>query len=520
MEQQRVQIVWFKRDLRIHDHAPLAQAAQHGPVVPLYIVEPSVVRALDFSPSHWTFIRCSLYELREQLGRLGQPLIVHVGEAVPVLEALSQQFDVADLWAHEETGNAVTYVRDRAVRRWARTKGIRLTEIPQHGVVRRLKSRDVWARTWESRMRESVAQPPTSLHPIDDLVIGSIPEHHDIGLGSDTCEIQQGGESQAHLLLDSFLQQRGANYQREMSSPLTAPDSCSRLSPHLAWGTISMRHVVQTMRARTQAIRLLTLEERKALGGSWLRSLSAFEARLHWHCHFIQKLEDEPEIEFENFVRSFNGLREQEWNTDHYEAWCAGQTGFPMVDACMRSLATTGWLNFRMRAMIVSFAAYDLWLHWRDFGHFLARQWLDYEPGIHYSQIQMQSGTTGINTLRIYNPVKQGQEHDPDGVFVRRWVPELAGVPTSFVHAPWLMTTEMQHTAGCQIGKNYPEPIVQHEAAVARARARIGEIRRRQETRSEADAVQQRHGSRRKSSRSRGRRGQPSASHNQLKLDL
>ena len=130
----------------------------------------------------------------------------------------------------------------------------------------------------------------------------------------------------------------------------------------------------------------------------------------------MQKLEDEPAIEWRNFARVFNGLRPGDatplegLHRDHFEAWCEGRTGYPMVDACMRQLRATGWLNFRMRAMLVSFAAYHLGLHWREPGLFLARQFLDFEPGIHWSQMQMQSGTTGINTLRIYSPAKQARD--------------------------------------------------------------------------------------------------------------
>jgi deoxyribodipyrimidine photolyase len=131
-------------------------------------------------------------------------------------------------------------------------------------------------------------------------------------------------------------------------------------------------------------------------------------------------------------------------------AWQAGRTGYPLVDACLRSLVATGWLTFRMRALVVSFASYSLWLHWRPTGLFLARHFLDFEPGIHWSQLQMQSGTTGINTLRIYNPTKQALEQDPGGVFIRRWVPELAGVPSVFVHMPWTMPADAQRMAGCR----------------------------------------------------------------------
>jgi deoxyribodipyrimidine photo-lyase len=154
-----------------------------------------------------------------------------------------------------------------------------------------------------------------------------------------------------------------------------------------------------------------------------------------------------------------------------------------MVDACMRFLCASGWLNFRMRAMLVSFASYHLWLHWRETGQHLARQFLDFEPGIHWSQMQMQSGTTGINTLRIYSPAKQAADHDPTGAFVRRWVPELG-------------------TAA------YPAPIVDERAALKFAKDTMYGLRGSASARTEADAVQQRHGSRKAGlPRSGGKRG-------------
>jgi deoxyribodipyrimidine photo-lyase len=159
----------------------------------------------------------------------------------------------------------------------------------------------------------------------------------------------------------------------------------------------------------------------------------------------------------------------------------------------MRSLVATGWLTFRMRALVVSFASYSLWLHWRPTGLFLARHFLDFEPGIHWSQLQMQSGTTGINTLRIYNPTKQAIEQDPRGVFIRRWVPELAGVPPVYVHVPWTMPADVQRVAGCVIGHDYPAPLVDH----AKAKRRLSIVRNAPAALSEARGVAERHGSRR-----------------------
>ena len=153
---------------------------------------------------------------------------------------------------------------------------------------------------------------------------------------------------------------------------------------------------------------------------------------------------------------AYNSLRHDDFNEDYFRAWKDGLTGYPKVDACMRSLKATGWLNFRMRAMVVSFASYHLWLHWKKPALYLATMFTDYEPGIHYSQIQMQSGTTGINAIRIYNPIKQGMDHDPDGVFIRKWIPELCDIDQEFIHMPWKTPSKMN---------GYPMPIVDEKTA-------------------------------------------------------
>lgn len=501
-----LQVVWFKRDLRVSDHRPLWNAAQRGPVLPLFIVEPSIIAADDYSAAHWRFVRTSLAELRTRLADLGQPLVVRTGEAVDVLDRLREIVGTFTLWAHQETGNELTFDRDRAVRAWAREHGISVHEARQHGVVRGPLNRDGWAKQWRAFMDEEAVPAPASLRPIP-VRPGPIPAVRDLPLEpSAHGALQDGGEAAAHRTLRSFLYERGRRYRREMSSPLTAFTSCSRISPHLCWGTISVRTVRNASADRREELRSLP----KAEARDWRKSLSSFESRLHWNGHFIQKLESAPRIEHESFIPAFDRLREDDFDDERYQAWAEGETGYPLVDACMRALRTTGYLNFRMRALIVSFAAYDLWLDWRRFHDLLARRWIDYEPGIHFSQLQMQSGTTGINALRIYNPTKQAREHDPNGVFIRRWVPELTGLPDAYIHTPWLAPGQVQRRAGCEIGRQYPKPIVRHETASKHARDAIANVRKTPQVQEEAEQIVEKHGSRRRrSSKSRTSKGKP-----------
>ena len=513
-------VVWFKRDLRAADHRPLLEASRRGPVLPLLVVEPELWRQSDASGRHWAFAAEGIEALSAELAALGQPLVVRVGDVERVLERARRRFGIEALWSHEETGNGWTYARDLRVGRWCRSNGIPWHEIPQFGVIRRLASRDGWARRWEERMAEPLAPLPEALHPLDGIEPGALPSAEALGLTPDPCpQRQRGGRTEGLALLESFLQERGGRYHRELSSPLTAFESCSRLSAHLAWGTLSLREVVQASRRRGRELRGLPATDR----AEWPRALRGFEERLHWHCHFIQKLEDQPDLELRSLhplcepadpapptgidgstpppsAASATSIAASTLSPEAAErlaAWSEGRTGLPFVDACMRCLIATGWLNFRMRAMLVSVACHHLALPWREVGLVLARRFLDYEPGIHWSQCQMQAGTTGINTIRIYNPIKQGQDHDPRGVFLRQWLPELAAVPELYRHQPWTLPPVLQADCGFAAGQTYPLPIVAVEEAAREARERLWGRRRQAGFSALADAIQQRHGSRR-----------------------
>lgn len=518
MSATAVQVVWFKRDLRVHDHEPLAAAAAQGPVLPLYLIEPSLWREADAAGRHWSFIRESLLELRQALAELGQPLIVRTGEACEVLTALVEEFALAGLWSHQETGNNATYQRDLAVADWCRAQALPWHEQRQHGVVRRLSSRDGWARRWDRLMAEPQHAPPrlpalpasATTHAVIDP--GPIPQRLAVPLPGDPIQQRQTGGRVAGLeTLQSFLQSRSVDYRSEMSSPLSGASSCSRLSPYLAWGCVSLREVTQATWTQQRTLKALAAEQKNAPVTDQQRdhtkrrraSLTSFNGRLHWHCHFMQKLEDEPALEFRNLHRAYDGLRPAQPDALRLRAWCAGETGLPFVDACMRSLIATGWLNFRMRAMLMAVASYHLWLDWRRPGEHLARCFTDYEPGIHWPQVQMQSGTTGINTVRIYNPVKQGHDQDPTGAFVRRWLPELAPIEDRWLQEPWRAPN-----AARVLDRSYPRPIVDHLAAAKSAKAAIYGVRQGAEHRAGANVIQSKHGSRRSGIRPTGSKGQ------------
>ncbi len=479
--------VWFKKDLRVNDHEPLLIASSKGTVIPLYIIEPEIIYSDQFSSLHWNFIRQSLVELNQKLTLLGQPLIIKKGEAVEVLQNLQKEISFDCIYSHEETGNAITFGRDKRVRGWANNQNILWKEFTQNGVVRGLHNRDGWSRIWEKRMKRDILSAPNRLKKISpSLRSFTLPNCEDLGIINQKNRPDLvGGESKAMDILDSFISHRGLKYYKEMSSPNSAYESCSRISPYLTNGCISMKQIVNTVKDG---------DKNKILKSS----TRSFLARCHWHCHFMQKLESEPQIETNCFHPSFDNLRNN-FNEAYFDAWKKGETGYPFIDACMRALKETGWINFRMRAMLVSFISYNLWIDWRKFKNFLACNFIDYEPGIHYSQIQMQSGVTGINAIRMYNPIKQGYDHDPNGEFIKRWVPELSKLEGNDIHEPWLIPGLIGHEKRFKLGSNYPFPIVNLKESISVARQHFKDVRQTKNFREISNEVFIKHGSRKKS---------------------
>jgi deoxyribodipyrimidine photo-lyase len=500
------QLLWFKRDLRLHDHAPLARAAASGPILPLVIVEPAYWQLPDTSFRQYQFWSGCVADLASQIATLDGRLLIRTGPAVETLEALRAELGPFDLWSHEETGNAWTHRRDRAVRRWAKSHAITWTESPQFGVIRGPSlNRDTWSANWDASMASPIPSLPRNLTWHSPAQPGRIPQPSELGLHPDGIRHPQPpGRAAALATLHSFLNVRGETYTRAMSSPLTAESACSRLSPYLAYGSISICETTQAALRRAAALD-------PSAGNTWPSAMRSFIARLHWHCHFIQKLEAEPAIESQPFVRAYANLRPRPANPETIRRWITGQTGYPFLDAAMRYLIAHGWINFRMRAMLMSFAAYDLFLPWQDSGAALARLFTDYEPGIHWPQCQMQSGETGINTIRVYSPVKQGFDQDPTGQFIRSWVPELAKIQGALIHEPWRLDRRLAPT--------YPDRIVEHDAAIRAAKSRLFAIRQQPATQKQADHVQHRHGSR-QSTTQRRNAARRHAEARQPRLDL
>ena len=464
MKKSKINIVWIKRDIRSQDHLPFDMAEKSAlPYLSIFVFEPSLMAYPDTSIRHLQFQYHSLLQLNQKLQANNKAIIIFHSEIIQVLTLIHQQYDIVNLYSYQESGIQLSYDRDKSVHKFCKGHQISWNQFQRDGIVRGIHNRTGWDKHWYATMHSPIINNNFSFqdlltlnnsYPLSNAMLSKLQNY--------SANYQPAGEDFGMKYLQSFISGRGQYYSKHISKPIESRLSCGRLSPYLSWGNLSIKQVYQTI---SNSGKIAKASKGKS---NFVNILS----RLKWHCHFIQKFEVDCSYETKCINIGYE-LLEHPLNTVYIEAWKRANTGYPLVDACMRCLESTGWINFRMRAMLVSFFCHHLFQDWRAGTYHLAQLFLDYEPGIHFTQFQMQAGTTGINTIRMYNPVKQSMDHDPHGIFIKKWLPELSKVPTAQIHEPYKMSLMEQEIAGVIIGRDYPFPIVDIAQAGKLARKNI-----------------------------------------------
>jgi deoxyribodipyrimidine photo-lyase len=462
-------LVWFRRDLRHYDHAALAAALSgHGQVHCVFVFDTEILGALGSSADRRvTFIWDSVAELREALEGVGGGLHVLHGRSRQEIPALARRLGVDAVYANRDYEPAAV-ARDAAVAAALRSDGIRWRDCKDQVI---FELEEVLTRggepfsvftpyrnAWLARLGATHTAPRTAGASPGRLARAgeAMPALESLGFARQELVIAPGMSGAARAWA-AFKQQLAA-YGSQRDFP--ALQGTSRLSAHLRFGTASIRELVGHAAAQPGEGAAVWLSE------------------LIWREFFFAVLVARPDVVDHSFRHEFDALS---WDDEPglWQAWCEGRTGYPLVDAAMRELAAQGTMHNRLRMVTASFLTKDLGIDWRRGERWFAAQLLDYDLAANNGGWQW-SASTGCDAqpwFRIFNPVTQSRRFDPTGAYIRSWVPELARVPDECVHAPWELSPLEQQAAGCRIGRDYPEPIVSHDAARRRTLARFGAVR-------------------------------------------
>lgn len=439
-------IVWFRRDLRISDHAPLHRAVSRGVVIPVFIFDRALLHHPETSPARVAFMLECLRSLDQNLRDRGGRLILRYGDPVEILPSLIRETEAEGIYAYIDYERIYGRVRDARLNRALDQQNLRIRWFEPTAGTSKLLDYSDYRRFWYREMSAAMIPIPSQILVPDTVSAEPLPTLSELGLIGDSKPIPAGGTDAARTFLHQFLDEKSDRYYWQLSYP--SAEATTGLSPHIKFGAISIRECYQT----TQRILKGDTDMRVQ------RSRKQLVSRLRWGSGFAQRFRYLPQLELRSLYSVFD---DDGWdfNAELYQAWQAGETGFPIIDAAARCLmATGGWqaLNFRTRAMYSSFLSNLLGMDWRYGALHFMRHLIDGDCPIDHYQWAMQAGVTHcINKswTRIYSPEQAAVDRcDPQGEFIKRWVPELA------------------HIAPVQLGlpprvKGYPKPILNYREA-------------------------------------------------------
>ena len=457
----------FHRNLRIEDNAALYNASLNQDYSSVFIFDKEYWSQSDRSVNQLKFVIDSLNELELELKKLNVNLYVFEGSLRDFASYMNHNHPNSNLHMNHTTE---TEYFSRNLKALKQNFSLSVNEYKDFGIQITNQNRDCWASDWQNYMKSETYKIPLVSKKFKTMNLPKFSEFKNY-VNNYSAHIQKGGTISGKGLLTSFLEKRCKGYSKKMSNPSDAVIACSRLSPHIAFGTLSVRSIYQEL-------------EKNINNSKYRWDLYSFKKRLHWHCHFIQKLDTQPSLQHQSMHPDCDNLR-TETDNELIEKWITGNTGFPFVDACMLYLQKYGWINFRMRAMLMSFASYNLWQPWQKTSPLLASTFTDYEPGIHICQVQMQSGVTGINLPRIYSVTKQSLDQDPDASWIKEQIPDLRNIEKEKIH-------------NAELGELYKEKIVDIKSSAKKARELVWQIRSNANFKAKARAVYQLHGSRKR----------------------
>jgi deoxyribodipyrimidine photo-lyase len=434
-------LVWHRNDLRVRDNAALAAAADEGTAHPMFVFDPHFYRSDRVCDARLAFLHESLEQLAAAYDHRGGSLAYRHGDPREVLRNLLDAGVADRVYVNVSPTAGYARERDEEISDWDRVRAF-----TDDAIVRTGDSRENWREQAAEYFEATPCDPPATVgNGVERTTTPeAIESRYDVSPAKD--RTYRGGCLRARERLTEFTADL-AEYVGGISAPAEAEDRTSRLSAYFKFGCLSLREAYQYVHER-------------ATDG---RAVEMFSSRLFWNQHFTQKLRDNPDATRCAVNPVFGGMNRETHDDELAEAWKRGETGFPLVDASMRALRETGWLNFRMRAMCASFYSYVLRCWWVEGADWFYRHLIDADPAINYEQWQMQSGLVGVHPLRIYNPKKQVRDNDPEGEFVRKYVPELREFPTEFLDEPQKAPLSVQDECGVRVGDDYPYPVVDFE---------------------------------------------------------